>query len=102
MGSHADMDFDEWVAWLDREVAAGRDPVPPERAFAAQGISVSLGDADGIDPGLLAAICGTDGLSGEGLGPQFGQDAAADVMPPGPMLAALTEAAVADMTRLTR
>ncbi|MGH3290864.1 MAG: DUF222 domain-containing protein [Trebonia sp.] len=92
-----DEDFDEWAAWLDREVAAGRDPVPPERA-AAQGISASLGDADGVDPGLLAAVCGADGA---GLGPQFGQDAAADVLPPGPVLAALTEAAVADVTRLS-
>jgi hypothetical protein len=92
-----DEDFDEWAAWLDREVAAGRDPVPPERA-AAQGISVSLGDADGVDPGLLAAVHGADGA---GLGPQFGQDAAADVLPPDPVLAALTEAAVADVTRLS-
>jgi hypothetical protein len=99
--SRADRDFDEWAAWLDQEVAAGRDPVPPERAFAAQGISVSLGDAVGIDPGLLAAMCGPEGLGGEGLGPQFAQDAAADALPPGPVLAALTEAAVDDVTRMT-
>ena len=92
-----DEDFDEWAAWLDREVAAGRDPVPPERA-AAQGISASLGDAGGVDPGLLAAVYGADGA---GIGPQFGQDAAADVLPPGPVLAALTEAAVADVTLLS-
>jgi hypothetical protein len=93
-----DEDFDEWTAWLDREVAAGRDPVPPERVTEAEGISVSVGHADGIDPGLLAAICGPDS---DGLGSQFGQDAAADVLPPGPVLAALTEAAVADATRLS-
>jgi hypothetical protein len=93
-----DEDFDEWTAWLDREVAAGRDPVPPERFAEAEGISVSVGDADGIDPELLAAICGLDS---DGLGPQFGQHAAADVLPPGPVLAALTEAAVADVTRLS-
>jgi hypothetical protein len=93
-----DEDFDEWTAWLDREVAAGRDPVPPERFAEAEGISVSVGHADGIDPELLAAICGLDS---DGLGPQFGQRAAADVLPPGPVLAALTEAAVADVTRLS-
>jgi hypothetical protein len=99
--SRADQDFDEWAAWLDREVGAGRDPVPPERAFAAQGISVSLGDAVDIDPGLLAAMCGPEGLGGDGLGPQFAQDAAADALPPGPVLAALTEAAVCDVTQMT-
>ena len=93
-----DEDFDEWTAWLDREVAAGHDPVPPERVAEAQGISVSLGYADGADPELLAAI---GGLDSAGLGPQFGQDAAVDVLPPGPVLAALTEAAVADVTRLS-
>jgi hypothetical protein len=99
--SRANRDFDEWVAWLDREVAVGRDPIPPDRALLAQGISVSLGEADGIDPGLLAAVCGAEGPDGEGLGPQFAQDAAADVLPPGPSLAALTEAAVQDVTRLS-
>ena len=93
-----DEDFDEWTAWLDREVAAGRNPVPPERVTGAEGISVSLGGYEGIDPGLLAAICGPDD---DGLGAQFGQDAAADVLAPGPALAALTEAAVTDLTRLT-
>jgi hypothetical protein len=60
----ADGDFDEWVAWVDREVAAGRDPIPPERAPEIQGISISLGDAADIDPELLAAMCGPDGLGG--------------------------------------
>jgi uncharacterized protein DUF222 len=94
-------DFDEWAEWLDQEVAAGRDPVPPERSVPAQGIALSLGDADGIDPALLAAISGTDCLSEDGLASQFAQHAAADVLPPGPALAALTEAAVKDVTRLS-
>jgi hypothetical protein len=94
-------DFEEWAAWLDREVAAGRDPVPPQRSFAAEGISVSLGDAGGIDPALLAAISGIDYQDGDGLGSQFAQHAAADTLPPGPALAALTEAAVKDVTRLS-
>ena len=69
-GSPADADpgsdFDEWVAWLDQEAAAGRDPIPPERALPAQGIRISLGDAAGIDPGLLAAVCGADSPSEPG------------------------------------
>jgi hypothetical protein len=99
-GADLDTDFDEWTAWLDR-IAAGRDPVPPGRAFTAQGISVSLGDGDGIDPVLLTAISGTECLSEGGLGSQFAQQTAADVLPPGPALAALTEAAVKDVTRLS-
>jgi len=100
-GGGLSADFDEWAEWLDREVAAGRDPVPPERSVPAQGVSVSFGDADGIDPALLAAISGTQCLSEDGLGSQFAQHAAADVLPPGPALAALTEAAVKDVTRLS-
>ena len=101
VNSAADDDFDEWASWLDREVAAGRDPAPRERDSAAEGISISLGDAVGIDAELLAAMCGPQGLGGEGLGAQFAEDAAADVLSPSPVLAALTEAAVDDVTRLT-
>jgi hypothetical protein len=97
--SPADGDFDEWCAWFDREVEAGRDPTPPERA--TEGISISLGDAVDMDPELLAAMCGPDGLGGEGLGAQFAQDAETDALSPSPVLAALTEAAVADVTSLT-
>jgi hypothetical protein len=126
-GADPGTDFDEWVAWLDREAAAGRDPVPPERAQSARGIHVSLGDAGEIDPGLVSAVCGTGGEGGgadeggpgsqgkslghdeakhsgrdeTGTGAGFAQGATADVLPPGPVLAALTEAAVADVTRLT-
>jgi uncharacterized protein DUF222 len=99
--SAADDDFDEWAAWLDREVAAGRDPAPRERDSAAEGISISLGDAVDFDPELLAAMCGPQSLGGEGLGTQFAEDAAADVLSPSPVLAALTESAVAEVTRLT-
>lgn len=37
-----DRDLDEWTAWRDWEVAAGRNPVPPQRT-ATQGVSVGLG-----------------------------------------------------------
>jgi hypothetical protein len=95
-----DGEFEEFSAWLEREVAAGRDPFPAERE-PEQGISISLGDATDLDPQLLAAICGPDGLGGEGLPAQFGQDAAADVLAPTPVLAALLEVAVSDPSRLS-
>ena len=96
----ADAEFDEFTAWLDREVAAGRDPFPAERP-ESQGIAASFGgDTCGIDPELLAALSGPGGDGGES-GPCFGQGAAADVLPPSPALAALTEAAVADVSRLS-
>jgi hypothetical protein len=95
----ADAEFDEFTAWLDREVAAGRNPFPPE-SRRTQGISVGLGVDDGIDQEMLAAVCGTDENDVE-LGAQFGQGAAADVLPPRPALAALTEAAVTDVSRLS-
>jgi Domain of unknown function (DUF222) len=95
----ADAEFDEFTAWLDREVAAGRNPFPPERALT-QGISVSLGAGDGIDEELLAAVGGTD-ANGAELGAQFSQGAAADAFPPSPVLAALTEETVPDVRRLS-
>jgi len=98
-GAGAGSDFDEWTAWLERELAAGRNPVPPERD-PGPGLSVSLGDAAGIDPELLAVMCGPDGLGGRSLGQQFGQHSAADALRPGPVLAALTEQALGDLGRL--
>jgi hypothetical protein len=89
-------DFDEWVAWLERETAAGRDPVPPQRE-PAPGLSISLGDATDVDPELLGLLCGPDGLGGQSPGQHFGQDMAADVLRPGPVLAALAEQALDDL-----
>src|SRR3984957_18595413 len=75
--------------------------VPEEWEIEGPGISLSLGDAADLDPDLLEAMLGPDGLGGEALGPQFGQDRAADALRPGPVLAALTEQAVADAATLT-
>jgi len=97
-----DPEWDAYVAWREREIAAGRDEKPPEPwEIECPAVSLSLGDATDIDPAMLAAICGPEGLGGDGLGPQFGQDAAADVLRPNPVLAALTEQACADLSRLT-
>src|SRR3984957_12184824 len=75
--------------------------VPEEWEIDGPGIAISLGDAADLDPDLLEATLGPDGLGGQGLGPQFGQDHAADALRPGPILAALTEQAVADAVTLT-
>ena len=97
-----DPEWDAYVAWRDQEIAAGRCEKPPEPwEIEGSAVSLSLGDATDVDPAILAAICGPEGLDGDALGPQFGQDAAADVLPPNPVLAALTEQACADLSRLT-
>jgi Domain of unknown function (DUF222) len=97
-----DPEWDAYVAWREREIAAGRVEKPPEPwEVESPAVLLSLGDATDIDPALLAAICGPDGLGGDALGPQFAQDAAADVLRPNPVLAALTEQACTDLSRLT-
>jgi Domain of unknown function (DUF222) len=101
-GVAPDPEWDAYVAWREREIAAGRVEKPPEPwEIEGPAVSLSLGDAVDLDPAMLAAICGPDGLGGDALGPQFGQDAAADVLRPDPVLAALTEQACADLSRLT-
>jgi hypothetical protein len=102
-GFAPDPEWDAYLAWREREIAAGRDEEPPEPwELEGPAVSLSLGDAADIDPAMLAAICGPDGLGGgDGVGPQFGQGAPADVLRPSPVLAALTEQASADLSRLT-
>ena len=101
-GFGPDPEWDAYVAWREREIAAGRGEEPPG-PWEVEGpaASLSLGDAADVDPAILAAICGPDGLGGEALGPQFGQGAAADALRPGPVLAALAEQASAGLPRLT-
>ena len=90
------------MAWREREIAAGRVEKPPEPwEIESPAVSLSLGDATDIDPAMLAAICGPDGLGGDALGPQFRQGAAADMLRPNPVLAALTEQACTNLSRLT-
>jgi len=95
-----DEEFAAYFAWVDAEVAAGRDPFPNPPEEQNLGISISLGDATSLDPMLLAAMCGPDGLGGECLGPQFRQHAPVDTLSPGPVLAALTEQAVTGLSGL--
>jgi hypothetical protein len=89
-----DFDLDEHLAWLVREIDAGRIQPPPEQAVHGPAASLSLGDACDVDPALLAAMSGPAGLGGEAVSAAFGQDEAADVLCPGPVLAVLTAQAV--------
>jgi hypothetical protein len=94
----------DWAAAAPAVLAVAAEAcarVPEEWEIEGPGISLSLGDAADLDPALLEAMLGPDGLGGEALGPQFGQHAAADALRPGPILAALTEQAVADAATLT-
>ena len=59
--------------------------------------SISLGDAADVDLAELAAMAGPDGLGGD----RFAQDGAADVLRPGPVLAALAEQAGRELGRLS-
>ena len=90
----------EW-ARLTAGLEAGRERIPEEWEVEGPAVSISLGDACDLDPALLAAITGPDGLGGQALSPAFGQDAAADALRPGPVLAALTEQAIADISVLS-
>lgn len=85
---------DGHFAWMVGELAAGRLLPPPESAIEGPTISVSLGDACDLDPALLAAVCGPDGLGGQAAFAAFGEGKAVDALRPGPVLAALTAEAV--------
>jgi hypothetical protein len=93
----ADAEMARWVA----DIEAGRERIPEEWELDGSAVSLSLGDARDLDPALLAAILGPDGLGGQALSPVFGQGKAADALRPGPVLAALTEQAVADLAVLS-
>ena len=76
-----DPEWAEYVAWRDREDAAGRDREPEIWASDAW----QLADADFAGP----------------AGPLFGNGNEADVLPPGALLARLTDAAVCDLGSLS-
>ncbi|HEX8008219.1 MAG TPA: DUF222 domain-containing protein [Trebonia sp.] len=83
---------ERYLDWLAAEIEAGREQPPPEEPPPA--VTVSLGEAGDIGLDELARMA--EGLSGTG----FAQDQAADVLPPGPVLGALTSQAVEDMASL--
>jgi len=92
-----DWDGDAEMAAYFADLDAGRRRIPEEWEIESRPpVTISLGDAADVDPAELAAMLGPDGLGGE----IFAQDRPADVMRPGPILAALTERAAADPARL--
>ncbi len=93
----ADAEMARWVADLE----AGRERIPEAWELDGSAVSLSLGDACDLDPALLAAMLGPDGLGGQSLSPAFGQGEAADALAPGPVLAALTEQAVCELAALS-
>ena len=93
----ADASMAQWVADLE----AGRDRIPEEWECEDSGIALSLGDACDLDPALLAAMLGPEGLGGESLSVAFGQDGPADALRPGPVLAALAEQTASDLGALS-
>src|SRR5215470_11706484 len=92
-----DWDPDAEMAAFLADVEAGRARIPEPWEIEGPAASISLGDAADVDLAELAAMAGPDGLGGD----RFAQDGAADVMRPGPVLAALTEQAAAELGRLS-
>ena len=78
------------------DIDAGREPIPDPWEGGPQ-VMLSLGDATDLDPAVLVAIGGPDGLDTA----IFGQDGAAEAVPPGPVLSALAEQATANTATLT-
>jgi hypothetical protein len=65
-----DYDADADLArWLD-DIDSGREPVPSEEDRQAPPVMVTFGEAADVDPAVLAAMSGPDGLGGQA----FAQD----------------------------
>src|SRR5579863_8114614 len=92
-----DWDGDAEMAAYIADLDAGRARIPEEWEVEGPAATIGLGDAADVDLAELAAMLGPDGLGGE----VFARDRSADVMRPGPVLAALTEQAAGDLERLT-
>jgi len=83
-----DWDADADLARFLADVDAGREPVPEEDVQVPV-VTFSLGETADVDPAVLAAMIGPDGLGGD----TFAADKAADAMRPCPLLSALAEQA---------
>ncbi|MFY9653877.1 DUF222 domain-containing protein, partial [Trebonia sp.] len=92
-----DWDGDAEMAAYIADLEAGRARIPEEWEVEGPAATIGLGDAADVDLAELAAMVGPDGLGGE----VFARDRSADVMRPGPVLAALTEQAAGGLGRLT-
>jgi hypothetical protein len=94
----ADDDFDadaDLARWLE-EIDSGREPIPSEEELRAPAVMFTLGETADVDPVVLGSMAGPDGLGGQA----FDHEQVADAMPPGPLLAALTENATAGLGAL--
>src|SRR3984885_15560893 len=98
----ADLEWAEYVAWVDREAAAGRDPEPwdleePETWAPEDGEPL---EPEREEPGFTSPVSAgpvpAASVSAGRVRALFAEDGAADVLPHGPFLAALTEQAVAE------
>ena len=92
-----DWDGDAEMAAFLADIEAGRARVPEPWEIEGPAASISLGDAADVDLAEIAAMTGPDGLGGD----RFAQGNTADVMRPGPVLAALTEQAAGELGRLS-
>ena len=92
-----DWDGDAEMAAFLADIEAGRARVPEPWEIEGPAATISLGDACDVDLAELAAMTGPDGLGGD----RFAQDGAADVLRPGPVLAALAEQAGRELGRLS-
>ncbi len=105
-GSLTDVDPDpewaEYVAWLDREIAAGRDPDAGQEPEVWE-----LGDWESCESAALPippAVPVTSAVGGRrrtDAGLRFGPGGDAEVLPPGPLLVELTEEAAGDFGGLS-
>jgi hypothetical protein len=88
----ADEAGERFLDWLAAEIEAGREAPPEEEP--PPGVTVSRGEAGDVGLDELARMA--SGLGGTGFSP----GRAADVLPPGPVLGALTSQAVRDVASL--
>ena len=91
----ADPEWAQYVAWADREAAAGRVPSPSPGIPGTGSRGRRSRTARSLRPGL-AGRCAAGPER-----PLFAEGGAADVMPPSPFLAALTEQAAGDVSGLS-
>ena len=96
-GPGDDWDGDAEMAAFLADIEAGRARIPEPWEIEGPAAAISLGDACNVDLAELAAMAGPDGLGGD----RFAQGNTADVLRPGPVLAALTEQATREVAILT-
>jgi hypothetical protein len=96
----ADLEWAEYAAWVDREVAAGREPGSGTWATMEEPWGLEPEDSDFTGPVSAGPVSAGPASAGR-VRPLFAEDGEADVLPPGPLLAALTEMAVSDVGSLS-